>query len=201
MQDCLRRDDSASVKQRVSVLELPTVFCEFATIEQLVGGDECLPCLLRDLFAFAMCRGIAPLRRRKPHAAAITAPTHRNVALPILAGEFTMGLPHSDKDALDSEKAQHRVRITRPPSSLSAGSIDATDGWFWPELTRFEGWLIPPLCHVDVRSLESRTGTSGRGARGSSAPFLDTPCKWWQNGGKRRSTYHPGRTVRRQWAS
>ena len=40
------------------------------------------------------------------------------------------------------------------------------------------------------------------GARGSSAPFLDTPCKWWQNGGKMMLTDHPGRTVRgRQWAS
>ena len=33
--------------------------------------------------------------------------------MPILAGEFTMGSPDSDKDALDSEKPQHRVRITR----------------------------------------------------------------------------------------
>ena len=33
---------------------------------------------------------------------------------PILPGEFLMGSPDDDKDAHDSEKPQHRVRITRP---------------------------------------------------------------------------------------
>ncbi len=32
----------------------------------------------------------------------------------IPAGEFLMGSPDSDKDAVDFEKPQHRVRITRP---------------------------------------------------------------------------------------
>jgi len=34
--------------------------------------------------------------------------------VPIPAGELMMGSPDSDKDALASEKPQHRVRITRP---------------------------------------------------------------------------------------
>ncbi|MGO8748491.1 MAG: formylglycine-generating enzyme family protein [Thermoguttaceae bacterium] len=32
----------------------------------------------------------------------------------IPAGEFLMGSPDSDKDAVDWEKPQHRVRITKP---------------------------------------------------------------------------------------
>ncbi len=32
----------------------------------------------------------------------------------IPAGEFMMGSPDSDKDALPREKPQHRVRITKP---------------------------------------------------------------------------------------
>jgi len=32
----------------------------------------------------------------------------------VKAGEFLMGSPDTDKDALDDEKPQHRVRITRP---------------------------------------------------------------------------------------
>ena len=32
----------------------------------------------------------------------------------IPAGEFMMGSPDSDKDAIDWEKPQHRVRITKP---------------------------------------------------------------------------------------
>jgi formylglycine-generating enzyme required for sulfatase activity len=45
----------------------------------------------------------------------------------IPAGEFLMGSPDSDKDALDIEKPQHRVRITRP---FCLGVYEVTQGQY-----------------------------------------------------------------------
>ena len=45
----------------------------------------------------------------------------------IPAGEFLMGSPDSDKDALDIEKPQHRVRITRP---FYLGVYEVTQGQY-----------------------------------------------------------------------
>ena len=45
----------------------------------------------------------------------------------IPAGEFLMGSPDSDKDALTSEKPRHRVRITRP---FYLGVTEVTQGQY-----------------------------------------------------------------------
>ena len=45
----------------------------------------------------------------------------------IPAGEFLMGSPDSDKDALAGEKPQHLVRITRP---FYLGATEVTVGQF-----------------------------------------------------------------------
>ena len=45
----------------------------------------------------------------------------------ISAGEFTMGSPDSDPDAVDSQKPQHRVRIARP---FCLGATEVTQGQY-----------------------------------------------------------------------
>ena len=54
----------------------------------------------------------------------------------IPAGEFLMGSPESDEDAGDSEKPQHRVRITKP---FYLGVTEVTQGQ-WESVMRTRPW-------------------------------------------------------------
>ena len=71
----------------------------------------------------------------------------------IKAGEFLMGSPDTDKDAFDTEKPQHRVRITRP---FYLGVYEVTRGQF----RRF----------VDDTGYQTEAEKDGKGGRGGTRP-------------------------------
>jgi len=57
----------------------------------------------------------SPLPKHGPEEAPKTITNSVNMKLVLIpAGEFLMGSPNSDKDAVDNEKPQHGVRINRP---------------------------------------------------------------------------------------
>jgi formylglycine-generating enzyme required for sulfatase activity len=73
-------------------------------------------------------RPVVPPRPTPPPAESKTITNTIGMKLVLIpAGEFLMGSPDSDKDALDREKPQHRVQIARP---FYLGATEVTQGQY-----------------------------------------------------------------------
>jgi len=95
----------------------------------------------------------------------------------IPAGEFMMGSPDSDKDALPNEKPQHRVRITRP---FYLGKYEVTVGQF----RRF----------VEANSYRTEAERDGKGGYGwdmKSGNFGQDARQNWRSPGFSQTEEHP----------
>ena len=95
----------------------------------------------------------------------------------IPSGEFLMGSPDSDQDAVDKEKPQHRVRITRP---FYLGATEVTVGQF-REVAEATG----------LRTEAETDGNGGFGWNEAKAKFEQDPKYTWRNPGFAQSDDHP----------
>jgi formylglycine-generating enzyme required for sulfatase activity len=95
----------------------------------------------------------------------------------IPAGEFLMGSPDWDKDAKDSEKPQHRVRITRP---FYLGTTEVTVGQF----RRL-------VASTGLRTEAETDGKGGVGRRMVNGKFEQGPRYTWRDPGFPQTDDHP----------
>ncbi len=95
----------------------------------------------------------------------------------IPAGEFDMGSPDSDKDAIDPEKPRHQVRITRP---FYLGLTEVTVGQF-RQVAESTGY----------RTEAERNGVGGWGWNEAKKTFEQDPKYTWRNPGFPQSDDHP----------
>ncbi len=93
------------------------------------------------------------------------------------AGEFLMGSPDSDEDALEHEAPPHRVRITQP---IYLGIYQATRGQFgrFVEATRYQ---------TDAE----KDGQGGYGREASSSKWVQSPQFTWRSAGFEQTDDHP----------
>ena len=124
--------------------------------------------------------GVMPrlvLGRRRGSPSLITNSLGMKFTL-IKAGEFLMGSPDTDKDAVDDEKPQHRVRITRP---FYLGVHEVTRGQF----RRF----------VDDSGYQTEAEKDGKGGWGwneDAKKFEQNPRYTWREPGLRADRSSPG---------
>jgi formylglycine-generating enzyme required for sulfatase activity len=95
----------------------------------------------------------------------------------IPAGEFRIGSPSGDKEASDSEKPPHRVRITRP---FYLGVTEVTRGQFRLFVDE-EGY----------RTEAEKDGKGGLGWNEERKTFEQDPRYTWQNPGFEQTDEHP----------
>ena len=95
----------------------------------------------------------------------------------IRAGEFLMGSPDSDKDALDEEKPRHRVRITRP---FYLGATAVTVGQF-RKVAEATG----------LRTEAETDGDGGLGRNHATGKWEQDPKYTWRNPGFAQTDDHP----------
>jgi hypothetical protein len=95
----------------------------------------------------------------------------------IPAGEFLMGSPESDKDALDHEKPQHRVRITKP---FYLGMHQVTVG----QLRRF-------VEATGYRTEAEKDGKGGWGWDAAAGTWVQNPRFTWRSPGFDQTDEHP----------
>jgi formylglycine-generating enzyme required for sulfatase activity len=95
----------------------------------------------------------------------------------IPAGEYLMGSPEGDKDALDREHPQHRVRITRP---FYLSATEVTRGQF----RRF-------VDETAYRTEAERDGKGGYGWNEEKKTFEQNRRYNWQSPGLEQTDDHP----------